>query len=114
MLGQKRPRIFQADPKIIGNSVRVNGEPYTILGVMPRSFDPLLENSELWVPAAFTPAQLANHDLHYLTVAGRLRPGIQLPEAQSELDLITRRLQQQYPMDDNGTPAGGGKRSPAS
>jgi putative ABC transport system permease protein len=93
-------RNFQADAKVIGKSLRINGELHTVLGVMPKSFDPLLENSELWVPAAFTPEQLANHDLHYLTVIGRLRPGIQLTEAQSELDLITRRLQQQYPMDD--------------
>ena len=93
-------RVFQANPKVIGEPVRVNGELYTVLGVMPKSFDPLLESSELWIPVAFTPAQLANHDLHYLTVVGRLKPAIQLAEAQSELDLIARMLQQQYPMDD--------------
>jgi len=67
---------------------------------MPKSFDPLLEKSELWVPAAYTPAQLANHDLHYLNVIGRLKPGVQLADAQLELNLIAHRLQLQYPMDD--------------
>src|SRR5215831_825959 len=93
-------RIFQANPKIIGQPVHVNGELYTVLGVMPQSFDPLLEKSELWVPAAYTPAQLANHDLHYLSVTGRLKPGVQPADAQLELNVIAHRLQLQYPMDD--------------
>ena len=93
-------RRFQADPSIIGRPVRINGESYAVVGVMPKSFDPLLEGSQLWVPAAYTPAQLANHDLHYLSVVGRLRPGVQLDAAQSELNLIAQRLEQQFPMDD--------------
>ena len=93
-------RRFHADPKLIGQALHVNGEPYTVIGIMPRTFDPLLEASELWVPAAFTSEQLANHDLHYLSVIGRLKPAVQLSDAQSELDVITQRLQQQYPMDD--------------
>ncbi|HVN21252.1 MAG TPA: ABC transporter permease [Dongiaceae bacterium] len=93
-------RLFQANPTTLGQPVRVNGELYTVIGVMPKSFDPLLESSEVWVPAAFSAAQLANHDLHYLSVVGRLKPGVELADAQSELDLIARRLQLQYPMDD--------------
>jgi putative ABC transport system permease protein len=91
---------FHANPAIIGQALRVNGEPSTVIGVMPASFDPLLESSAMWVPAAFTAQQLANHDDHYLSVIGRLKPGVTLAKAQSELDVIARRLQAQFPMDD--------------
>jgi len=91
---------FHAEKSAIGRTLHINGQPYTILGVMPRTFDPLLQDSELWVPAAFTAQQIANHDLHYLSVVGRLKPGVSLAAAQSELHLISQRLAQQFPMDD--------------
>ena len=53
----------------------MNGVPYTIVGVMPASFDLTRDSEELWVPIAFTPAQKAEHDDHYLTVFGRLKRG---------------------------------------
>jgi putative ABC transport system permease protein len=91
---------LHADSAVIGKPIRVNGLPTTVVGVMPKSFDPLLSNSNLWVPEAFTPAQLADHDDHYLNVMARLKPGVVMAQAQSELDLIAQRLQQQYPLDD--------------
>jgi putative ABC transport system permease protein len=89
-----------ADPSIVGQPIRINGLPTTVLGVMPRSFDPLLRSSDLWVPAAFSAEQLADHDNHYLNVMARLRPGTSQSQAQSELNVIAQRLQQQYPIDD--------------
>ena len=89
-----------ADPSIVGQPMRINGLPTTVLGVMPRSFDPLLRSSDLWVPAAFSSEQLADHDNHYLNVMARLRPGTSQAQAQSELNVIAQRLQQQYPIDD--------------
>ncbi len=91
---------LHADPSVVGKPIRVNGLPTTVVGVMPKSFDPLLNNSNLWIPAAFTPAQLAEHDDHYLNVMARLKPGVAITQAQSELELIAHRLQQQYPLDD--------------
>ncbi|MGB7283608.1 MAG: ABC transporter permease, partial [Candidatus Acidiferrum sp.] len=91
---------FQADPSIVGQSIRINGIPTTVIGVMPKSFDPLLNNTELWVPAAFTPAQSADHDNHYLNVMGRLKPNVSVAQAQSELNVIAQRLRQQFPIDD--------------
>jgi putative ABC transport system permease protein len=91
---------FHADPVMIGQALRINGLLYTVIGVMPKTFDPLLEKSDLWVPAAYTPQQLADHDNHYLSVIGRLKPGVTLDAAQSELNVIAQRLQQQYPIDD--------------
>lgn len=91
---------LRADTSIIGQSLRVNGAPHTVVGVMPKTFDPLLSGSEIWVPEAFTAAQLNNHDNHYLNVMGRLGPGISIAQTQSELDMIALRLRKQYPLDD--------------
>jgi putative ABC transport system permease protein len=91
---------LHADPVIIGQALRINGLLYSVIGIMPKTFDPLLENSDLWIPAAYTPQQLADHDDHYLSVIGRLKPGVTPDAAQSELNVIAQRLQQQYPIDD--------------
>jgi predicted permease len=91
---------FHMDPAIAGQILRVNGMQSVVVGVMPRSFDPLLQKSDVWIPAAFTPAQIANHDDHFLNVVGRLKAGVSMGQAQSELNVIALRLQQQYPMDD--------------
>ena len=91
---------LHADPAIFGQPLRVNGTPYTVVGVMPKTFDPLLNDSEIWVPEAFTSQQLADHDYHYLNVMGRLKPDVSLAQARSELNVIALRLQKMYPIDD--------------
>ena len=90
---------LHADPLVVGQPIRINGLPITVVGIMPRSFDPLLSKSDLWVPAAYTAEQLADHDNHYLNVMARLKPGTSQAQAQSELNVIAQRLQQQYPID---------------
>jgi putative ABC transport system permease protein len=90
---------LHADSGIIGQPLRVNGMPYTVVGVMPKTFDPLLSESEIWIPEAFTPQKLADHDNHYLNVMGRLKAGVSLAQAQSELNVIALRLQKLYPLD---------------
>jgi putative ABC transport system permease protein len=91
---------FRTNRAIVGSAIRINGLPYTVAGVMPSSFDPLLNKTELWTPAAFSSQQLANHDDHFLDVIGRLKSGVSPAQAQSELNVIAMRLQRQYPSDD--------------
>ena len=91
---------LDADRAAVGRAIRVNGTTYTVVGVMPKTFDPLLDKSDLWFPEAFTGQRLADHDNHFLNVMGRLKPGVSLPQAQSELNVIALRLQHQYPIDD--------------
>jgi putative ABC transport system permease protein len=91
---------LHADRAVVGRALRINGMTYTVVGVMPKTFDPLLDKSDLWIPEAFTAQQVADHDLHFLNVMGRLKPGLSLAQAQSELKVIALRLQQQYPIDD--------------
>ena len=93
--------LLHADPAIVGRTLQVNGVPHTVVGIMPGTFDPLLNKSDIWIPEAFTPQQIADHDDHYLSVMGRLKPGVTLEQAQAELNLVAQRLEKQYPIDDN-------------
>ncbi len=90
---------LHADPVILGQTLRVNGMPTAVIGVMPKTFDPLLINSDIWVPAAFSAQQIAEYDSHYLNVMGRLKAGVPMTQAQTELNLIATRLQQLHPLD---------------
>ena len=67
---------FGGAPDVLGRPLRLNGELYTIVGIMPKAFDYARDNEELWIPAALTAEVLANHDNHNLVVSGLLRPGV--------------------------------------
>jgi predicted permease len=86
---------FGADPEIIGQQIRVNGEPYTVVGVMPPGQSERHPN-QLSVPLAFRPDQI-NHDFHWILVMGRLKPDISLTQAQSEMEMIAGQLAQEHP-----------------
>jgi putative ABC transport system permease protein len=91
---------LRADASIVGQPIHVNGELYTVVGVMPKTFDPLLSSTDIWIPEAFTAEKLADYDNHYLNVIGRLKTGQSRAEAQSELNVIALRLQKEHPLDD--------------
>jgi putative ABC transport system permease protein len=91
---------FHEDRALVGRAIHVNGTPLVVVGVMPRSFDPLLNKSDIWIPAAYTPAQLADHDNHYLEIFARLKEGVSLPRARAEMKVLAARQQQRYPLDD--------------
>ncbi len=82
---------FHADPAVIGASLVMSGVPHTIVGVMPPGFaDPIVgPGVDAWVPLDLTPGtDMSNVDNHYLSVIGRLAPGVSLPRAQAELDAV--------------------------
>jgi len=95
---------FGGDPNIIGQILTIDGEPFTIIGVLPASFrftKVLNAELELWMPIAFTPQQLTRDD-RSIIVYGRLKKGVTLSQAQAEMDRITRRLEQEYPETNSG------------
>jgi len=92
---------FGADTSIIGHQVSFDGQPYTVVGVMDSKF--LFPSwAQFWVPLAWTDQQRAVRGEHHYLVVGRLKPNIELAQAQSEMDTISSRLEQQYPEDDKG------------
>jgi predicted permease len=88
---------------VVGKTVTLNGEPYTVVGVMPASFQLGREfggqQPDLWAPITFTQQQLnPNTSLtsEYLTVYARMRPGVTVGQAQAELDGVAAELRRQY------------------
>jgi putative ABC transport system permease protein len=93
-------RRFGASASAVGRTLRMNGVTYQVVGVMPESFDLTTDSEELWTPIAFTAAQRAEHDEHYLSVYGRLKPGVSRARVQSQLDAVALRLRRDFPKDD--------------
>jgi putative ABC transport system permease protein len=93
-------RSFGSDPGIIGRAVTLNGQSYTVIGVMPRGVHlPGYGNwnDELWVPIAFTNEESTDRGTHFLDVIARIKPGITLKQAQAEMETIAARLAKEYP-----------------
>jgi putative ABC transport system permease protein len=93
-------RSFGLDPSIIGRAVTLNGESYTVIGVMPRGVHLHAYgnwNDELWVPIAFTNEESTNRGTHFLEVIARIKPSITLKQAQAEMETIAARLTKEYP-----------------
>jgi len=92
---------FGADPGIVGRSIQLNSEPYTVVGVMPQQAK-FPSWADVWLPLVWTPAQRAVRGNHNYLVVGRLRDGVDVRRAQAEMSTISQRLEQQYPADDKG------------
>jgi putative ABC transport system permease protein len=89
-----------SNAKILGTPVTLNGEPYTVVGVFgPGSTD--RASSQLSVPLAFKPEQV-NHDFHWLTVMGRLKPDVTIKQAQADMNTVTAHIAIAYPKSNKG------------
>src|SRR3954463_4495857 len=85
-------RRFGSDPGVIGRSLSLNGEPYTVVGVLPSSVRlPAFGNwrDQVWVPLAFPAEEAAGRGNHFLEVIGRMKPGMTLPQARAQMETIT-------------------------
>jgi putative ABC transport system permease protein len=93
-------RVFGGDHAVVGRSIELNGEPYTVVGVAA----PQSSKVEAWIPMAFKPEETANDARggHYLNVVGRLRAGVTVAQAKAELELLAAQLAQQYPDSNKG------------
>jgi len=87
---------FGSDPQIIGKPIRMNGEFYTVVGVLTPGQPDRLE-SKLFVPLAFKPDQI-NHDFHWLLVMARMKPGVTLQQANANMDSVTHHISEAYPV----------------
>jgi predicted permease len=89
-------RRFGGDAGLVGRDLLLNGDKHTVVGVMPRDFQFLESYVALWVPAAFGAEELANRQAHYLTVVGRMKPGVVAAGAQADVEAVTGRLARQF------------------
>ncbi len=89
-----------ANPKILGQPVRLDGQPYTVVGVLPAGvYD--RGQGDIVSPLSFKPEQL-NHDFHWILVMGRLKPGVTMAQAQADMNGVTARIAQAYPKSNRG------------
>jgi putative ABC transport system permease protein len=84
---------FAMESSVLGQSLVMNGKPYTIIGVLPENFDFPSPQYKVWVPAALDgPVFQENLDAHFLRAIGRLKPGVTPDRLKAEIDLLGRRV----------------------
>jgi putative ABC transport system permease protein len=91
---------FGGDPRIIGHELRLDGHPYSVIGVLAAGMPDRFE-SQLFVPLAFKPEQI-NHDFHWLNVLGRLKRGVTLQQANADMKGVAERVAETYPLSNKG------------
>jgi putative ABC transport system permease protein len=96
-------RRFGGDRSIVGKPVTLNGNPVTVAGVMPPGFYFLKREGELWMPLQLNPARdYRKTSGRYMAAVARLKPGVSLTSAQSNMDGIAARLEREFPEFDTG------------
>ena len=90
-------RRYGGDPAILGRAIQIDGNPVTVVGLMPASFDPSLSQEQIWRPLALTAAQIAQRDSYYLSAYGLLKPGIPRERALADLNRAADELRRRYP-----------------
>lgn len=92
---------FGGDPHIVGQDIELNGQAYSVVGVMPPTFSKP-QSVQLWTPLVWDPIERTVRASHDFFAVARLKPGVSIEQAQSELSTIAARLERQYPDDDAG------------
>ena len=87
---------FGGAADVLGKSLTLDGNIYSVIGVMPAGFRFSGMNPDLWVPMAFEPFEMENRGGHNFRGLARLKPGVSVARAKTEMDAITARLGQQY------------------
>jgi putative ABC transport system permease protein len=88
-------RRFGSDPKVIGQPIKLDGENYTIIGVMPPGFSYPAENLDLWMPLELDPTKAQDYGAGYLELDARLQSGTTKEQAQAELASVSRGMSEQ-------------------
>ncbi|MCY1022530.1 ABC transporter permease [Pyxidicoccus sp. MSG2] len=96
-------RRYGGDPGIVGRTITVGGEPYTVVGVARPGFT-FPNQAQLWIPLTWEGSTIdpANRGAHFLSAYGRLKPGITREQADADLRALSKRLEAQYPQSNTG------------
>jgi len=92
---------FGGDRQVVGKTIHLDGDAYTVIGVMPASFAKP-DSALLWVPLVWTAQEKAVRGEHSMAAVARLKPGVTVQQAQAQLDAIAARIAEQYPADSAG------------
>jgi predicted permease len=102
-------RRFAADPRVVGRSVAINSEPFTVVGVAPPGFVGPMNGlvADVWLPMMMQPAVVPGDRLNarghgWLQAFGRLAPGVSRRQAQAAADIVAARLAQDHPGNNEG------------
>jgi putative ABC transport system permease protein len=87
---------FAGQQSAIGSPIRLNGEPFEVIGVMPKGFQFPWRNNGVWLPFALDEREDRERDAHSFLVAGRLKPGVDFEQGRADVEQVGRSLQQKY------------------
>ena len=90
-------RIFGGDSGVLGQTLMLDGRPYTIVGVLPPDVDFPESHVDLWTPLALTPQQRQAQGNHHLWVMARLKPGVTMAQARTEMSGVAQQLEAEFP-----------------
>ena len=88
---------FGADSAVVGRSIRLNGEPHTVIGVTRAAFTLNRNGHQLWTIFTLTPQQRTNFGSHTLQAYAKLRPGVTIQQAQADLDRVAEGIRVRHP-----------------
>jgi putative ABC transport system permease protein len=94
-------RRFGADPSLVGKPITIEEQSYTVVGILPPDFRfvSFPQEAEVWIPIALDQNRSRRYvrSIYYLGVIGKMKPGVTVEKARTEMDMIASRLQQEYP-----------------
>jgi predicted permease len=95
-------RRFGGDPELVGQTIQLNDGMYTIVGIMPEGFRGISDQADIWLPMMMASSvrragHLPERNQRWLSILARLKPGVSLAQARTEMEVITSRLEQAYP-----------------
>jgi len=88
-------RNFGADPAIVNQTIPLNGQRYTVVGVMPPELASLHRYVQMWSPLVFSEKERLNREDHKFQVIGRIKPGVTVAQAQDQMNVIAQRIEAQ-------------------
>lgn len=88
---------FGGDPSVLGRQLQLDGQPFTVIGVMPAEFNFPSRDALLWTPMQFGASQFDERDNFFLGAVGRLKPGTSVDQARADLTRVAEQLALAYP-----------------
>jgi putative ABC transport system permease protein len=92
---------YNGDTSLLGNTIRIDGAPFTVIGVMPKEFDWQFWSGprRLWVPVGYTKTDYGRDDNSFLSIA-RLKPGVSADQAKAEMEAVAKSVREEHPKED--------------